>query len=128
MPYAIVIRNSPLVIKFRANKQVPNSPAQEQLFRSTLEGTQAKPNQINPYAGNYFTRIYDPRLDLDSAAAWYLAGPKGKTVTLFFLNGNQKPFLETREGFDVDAIEYKVRIDVAGKAVDYRALYKNAGE
>lgn len=98
----------------------------EQLFRSTLEGTQAKPNEINPYAGNYFTRVYDPRLD-GSPKAWYLAGPKGKTVTLFFLNGNQKPFLETREGFDVDAIEYKIRIDVAAKAVDYRALYKNAG-
>ncbi len=99
----------------------------EQLFRSTLEGTATNPNMINPYAGNYFTRVYDPRLDMDNAATWYLAGPKGKTVTLFFLNGNQKPFLETREGFDVDALEYKVRIDVAGKAVDYRALYKNAG-
>jgi hypothetical protein len=100
----------------------------EQIFRSTLEGTQAKPNEINPYAGKYFTRVYDPRLDSDDAKAWYLAGPKGKTIVVYFLNGNQKPFLETREGFDVDAIEYKVRIDVAAKAVDYRALYKNAGE
>ncbi len=100
----------------------------EQLFRSTLEGTQAKPSQINPYAGKYFTRVYDPRLDLDSVKAWYLAGPKGKTVTLFFLNGNQKPFMETKNGWNVDGVEYKVRIDVAGKAVDYRALQKNAGE
>jgi hypothetical protein len=99
----------------------------EQIFRSTLEGTQAKPGMINPYSGDYFTRVYDARLDPDSATAWYLAGPKDKTVKVFFLNGNQKPYLETKEGFDVDAIKYKVRIDCAAKAVDYRALYKNEG-
>jgi hypothetical protein len=99
----------------------------EQIFRSTLEGTQAKPGMINPYSGDYFTRVYDARLDPDSATAWYLAGPKDKTVKVFFLNGNQSPYLETKEGFDVDAIEYKVRIDCAAKAVDYRALYKNEG-
>jgi hypothetical protein len=99
----------------------------EQLFRSTLEGTQASPNQINPYAGNYFQRVYDARLDGDDANGWYLAGPKGKTVTMFFLNGIQKPYLETKDGFEVDAVEYKVRIDCAAAAVDHRALYMNDG-
>lgn len=99
----------------------------EQLFMSNLEGTQAKPGQANPYAGNYFIRVYDPRLDDDDANAWYLAGPKGKTVTVFFLNGNQVPYLESREGFNVDGIEYKVRIDCGAKAVDWRALYMNDG-
>jgi len=99
----------------------------EQLFLSNLEGTQAKPGQANPYAGNYFTRVYDPRLDDDDANAWYLAGPKGKTVTVFFLNGNQTPYLESREGFNVDGVEYKVRIDCGAKAVDWRAVYKNDG-
>jgi len=99
----------------------------EQLFLSNLEGTQAAPGQANPYAGNYFTRVYDPRLDDDDANAWYLAGPKGKTVTVFFLNGNQTPYLESREGFNVDGVEYKVRIDCGAKAVDWRAVYKNDG-
>jgi phage head maturation protease len=99
----------------------------EQLFLSNLEGTQAKPGQANPYAGNYFVRVYDPRLDDDDANAWYLAGPKGKTVTVFFLNGNQVPYLESREGFNMDGVEYKVRIDCGAKAVDWRALYKNDG-
>lgn len=99
----------------------------EQLFLSNLEGTQAAPGKANPYAGNYFTRVYDPRLDDDDANAWYLAGPKGKTVTVFFLNGNQVPYLESREGFNVDGVEYKVRIDCGAKAVDWRALYKNDG-
>lgn len=99
----------------------------EQLFMSNLEGTQAKPGQVNPYSGNYFARVYDSRLSDASTTAWYLAGPKGKTVTVFFLNGQQAPYLETKEGWSVDGVEYKVRIDAAAKAVDYRALYKNAG-
>lgn len=99
----------------------------EQLFLSAFEGTQAAPNKANPYTGNYFVRVYDPRLDLDSETAWYLAGPKGKTVTVFFLNGVQSPYLETREGFNVDGVEYKVRIDCGAKAVDWRALYHNEG-
>lgn len=100
----------------------------EQLFLSAYEGTQAAPAKANPYSGNYFIRAYDARLDLDSETAWYLAGPKGKTVTMFFLNGVQAPYLETREGFSVDGVEYKVRIDCAGKAVDWRALYRNEGQ
>lgn len=100
----------------------------EQILKSSLEGTQAKPNLINPYSGNYFTRVYEPRLDDDSPKAWYLAGPKGKTIKVFFLNGNQKPYMETRNGWDVDGVEYKVRMDCGAKAVDWRAIYKNAGE
>ncbi len=99
----------------------------EQILKSSLEGTQAKPNLINPYTGNYFTRVYEPRLDDDSAKAWYLAGPKGKTIKVFFLNGNQKPYMETRNGWDIDGVEYKVRMDCGAKAVDWRAVYKNAG-
>jgi hypothetical protein len=99
----------------------------EQFFLSALEGTQAAPGKANPYAGNYFTRVYDPRLDDDDPNAWYLVGPKGKTVTVFFLNGNQAPYLESREGFNVDGVEYKVRIDCGSKAVDWRAFYKNDG-
>ena len=48
-------------------------------------------------------------------------------MTVFFLNGNQTPYLESREGFNMDGVEYKVRIDCGAKAVDWRALYKNDG-
>lgn len=83
--------------------------------------------RINPYAGNRFTRVYDARLDDTSTAVWYLAGPKGKTITVFFLNGQQLPYMETRQGWSVDGVEYKVRIDAAAKAVDWKALVSNAG-
>ncbi len=81
----------------------------------------------NIYSGSVFTRVYEPRLDDDSAAAWYMSGPKGKTVTVFFLDGVEAPYMETKTGWTVDGVEYKVRIDAGARAMDYKALYRNAG-
>jgi hypothetical protein len=104
----------------------------EQFFNSGIIGgataTDAgRANLVNPYGGTRFTRVYDARLDDSSAAAWYLAGPKGKTVTMFFLPGQDGPFLDQEDGWSVDGMEYKVRIDAVAKAVDWKALVKNAG-
>jgi hypothetical protein len=104
----------------------------EQFFNSgQIGGTTAtdagRAMLINPYAGSRFTRVYDPRLDDNDAQRWYLAGPKGKTVNMYFLNGNQTPFMDTEQGWEVDGIEYKVRIDAVAKAVDWRALFANNG-
>jgi hypothetical protein len=100
--------------------------AAEQLFLSNYEGTQAKPGAVNPYFGNYFIRVYEPRLTDASPSAWYLAGAKGKTVKIFFLNGQQAPQLYTRDGWRVDGTEWKVKMRCAAKAVDWRSLYKYA--
>ena len=82
---------------------------------------------MNPYAGSYFTRVYEARLDDADSNAWYLAARKGKTVNVFFLDGKQTPYLETQQGWTVDGVEYKVRIDCNAKALDWRGLVKNAG-
>lgn len=76
----------------------------------------------NPYAGTKFTRVYESRLDDDSTSNWYLAAARGKTVKVFFLNGQQRPYMETRQGWSVDGVEYKVRIDAGAKAMDWRGL------
>jgi hypothetical protein len=89
---------------------------------SSLAATRA-----NPYAGAYFTRVYEPRLDDDDPAAWYLAAAKNKTIKAFFLNGVQKPYLDSKDGWSVDGVEYKVRIDVGAKAMDWRGLFLNDG-
>ena len=100
----------------------------EQFFMTNLiGGATNQTNLVNPYAGSYLTRIYESRIDDDSSTVWYLAGPKGKTITVFFLNGQQTPYMETKQGWSVDGIEYKVRIDAGAKAMDWRALYRNAG-
>jgi hypothetical protein len=90
-------------------------------------GSSAASTRANPYAGSRFTRVYDARLDDDSTTAYYFAGPKGKTVNVYFLNGVQTPYLESKQGWTVDGIEWKVRIDAGAKAVDWRAMVKNAG-
>jgi len=101
--------------------------AAEQFFNTVLiGGASDQPNLANPYSSK-FTRVYEPRLDDDSPTAWYLFGPKGKTVTVFFLNGVQAPYLETKQGWNVDGVEYKVRIDVGAKAMDWRGVFKNNG-
>lgn len=106
---------------FRSDKFSDNSTvATDSSFAST---------RVNPYAGNYFTRVYEPRLDDDSAHAWYLAGPKGKTIKVMFLNGKRGPTLEMiQPGFSVEGFEYAVVIDAGAYAVDYRGLYRNEGE
>jgi len=90
-------------------------------------GANAAATRTNPYAGSRFTRVYEPRLDDNSATAWYLAGPKGKTVKIFFLGGKREPYLEQRPGWYIDGLEFKVRIDAGAKAMDWRALVKNPG-
>ncbi len=83
--------------------------------------------RANIYGGNRFVRVYDSRLDEISQATWYLLGDPRRTVRLFFLDGQQEPFLDQMPGWSVDGIEYKVRIDCGAKAVDWKALVKNAG-
>jgi hypothetical protein len=98
-----------------------------EFLTNVVYGTQAKPNVKNPLVPYALTIVSDPRLDDNSATAYYLAGAKGKTVTVFFLDNKKVPVLETQNGWNVDGIEYKVRIDAGAKAVDWRALAKNAG-
>lgn len=84
--------------------------------------------RVNPYAGTRFTRVYEGRLDAAGlTAGWFAAARKGKTITVFFLNGVQTPYMETQKGWNVDGTEYKVRIDAGAKAVDWRGLYWNDG-
>ena len=72
--------------------------------------------------------VSDPRLDADSATAWYLAAGQGfDTIEVAFLDGNQAPVLEQQAGWSIDGTEFKVRIDAAAAPMDYRTWQKNAG-
>ena len=92
-----------------------------------FDAADAGATRTNIYAGNKFTRVYEARLDDDSETAWYLLSAKGKTVKVFFLGGNMAPYMETRQGWNVDGAEYKVRIDAGAKALDWKTMYKNPG-
>ena len=79
----------------------------------------------NPFQ-NSMNVVADHRLDTHNPAGWYLAAGMN-TVTVGFLNGQSSPYLESKDGWSVDGVEYKVRIDAAAVASDYRGLYYNDG-
>lgn len=88
----------------------------------------AKSSDFNPFAGALEV-VSEARLDANSATAWYLASDPNQidTVEYCYLEGQDGVYIETRQGFDVDGMEIKARLDFAAKAIDYRGLYKNAG-
>ena len=89
----------------------------------------AKSADIVPQSIRLLTLISEPRLDLASATAWYLAASPSQidTIEYAYLESQQGMYIETRAGFDVDGIEIKCRLDFGAKAIDWRGLYKNAG-
>lgn len=89
-----------------------------------VTSTQANPVAHNPFGGTYFQRVHEYRLDDADADAWYLAGHKGSTVTVFFLNGVMTPYMETQNGWNTDGVEMKVRMDAGAKALRSITLAK----
>jgi hypothetical protein len=73
--------------------------------------------------------VVEPRLDVNSALSWYLATDVGQAPVLYhgILDGQEGPLVTQQEGFDVDGMKFRCRIDVAFKAADWRAIYKNVG-
>lgn len=100
-----------------------------QFFATQLIGAvENQPNLYNPwFQGGGLTPIFDHGLDDNDDGTWYLAADKGKTVRVYFLNGVQSPYLESKDGWNIDGTEWKVRIDAAAAAVDYRGLFRNTG-
>ena len=78
---------------------------------------------------NALTVVWDARLDADSATQWYLAASPSMadTVEVAFLDGNDQPYMESKDGFKQDGVTYKVRIEAAAAALDFRGLYTNPG-
>jgi hypothetical protein len=94
--------------------------------------TAAQSSNVNSFtAGGRtpLTIIVEPRLDVASATAWYMATDVSQAPVLYHgvLDGQDGPQVTSMEGFDVDGMKFRCRIDVAFKAADWRAIYKNVG-
>ena len=82
---------------------------------------------VNPVRGT-FEVIADPRLSADSATQWYAtATQEFDTVEVAFLDGIQEPRVEEQTGWTVDGTEFKVGLDVAAAAMEFRSFVRNAG-
>ena len=75
-----------------------------------------------------FEVIEDARLDATSATIWFGAANPAMhdTIEVSYLDGISTPTLEQQGGWDIDGVEFKVRLDAAVKALDHRTLAKNA--
>jgi len=75
------------------------------------------------------TPITEPRLDGTSTTGWYLfADPAIAPVVVYgYLEGQEGPYTETRNGFDVDGVEVKIRHDFGCGVIDFRGAYLNDG-
>jgi Mu-like prophage major head subunit gpT len=85
---------------------------------------------VNPFKG-LLQPLIEPLLDLNSPLSWYLfVGGDQPTapVEYAFLDGNEGVYTETRIGFEVDGVEFKVRLDFGAGVQDFHGAYKNAGE
>lgn len=73
--------------------------------------------------------VADPRLDAISETAWYLTASPNQISTLVrgYLAGQPRPFLDSQEGFEVDALSWKTRLDFCVGILDFRGLFKSAG-
>ncbi len=94
--------------------------------------TPALSSSVNPFGATGrtpLTAIVEPRLDVASATAWYMATDQSAAPLLYHgvLDGQEGPMVTQQEGFDMDGMKFRCRIDVAFKAADWRAGYKNVG-
>jgi hypothetical protein len=89
----------------------------------------AETQNVVPQSIRTLSPISEPRLDAMSETAWYLAASPNQidTIEYAYLEGQQGAYIESRNGFDVDGVEIKCRLDFGAKAIDWRGLFKNPG-
>lgn len=82
-----------------------------------------KPNVVN---GLYRDIVDTPRLS-GTRRYSFADATEAPVLEVAFLDGMQQPYLEVKDGFDVDGAQYKVRLDYGVAAVDTRGAVTNAG-
>lgn len=82
-----------------------------------------RPNKVR---GQYSDIVDTPRL---SGTRFYslASAMDAPVLEVAFLDGQQEPFLELQNGFDVDGGRYKVRLDFGIAAIDHRGAVTSAG-
>ncbi|ENN7203823.1 Clp protease ClpP [Escherichia coli] len=118
---------APVVDENSIRAQVPTameSVANQVIRSSSVKGADINAGIINPVK-DFATVIAEPRLDDNSQTTFYLAASKGSdTIEVAYLNGVDTPYIDQMEGFSVDGVTTKVRIDAGVAPVDHRGLVK----
>lgn len=79
----------------------------------------------NPWPN--ITPVFSPHITINTKKWWAIAGPKGKTVTVYGLGGPPRPVVDERAEFTAASWTFKVTMDFIAKADDWRYLAANYG-
>lgn len=94
---------------------------------ASVKGADANSGVINPIQ-NFAEVIPEPRLDDAATLDWYQTAARGRdTIEVAYLNGVETPYIEQQQGFNVDGVATKVRIDAGVAPRDHRGLVKVKG-
>jgi len=98
----------------------PQETAAQQVVATV---TPTQPTQVNPFAGQLGV-VTEPRLN--AAGSWWLFAQPSQAgvIALVRLNGQTAPALDSRDGFDVDGVEFRVRHDVGAGVLDHRGAVR----
>jgi phage head maturation protease len=89
-----------------------------------------KITDIVPEYVRALTPIEEGRLSaINSGKAWFMVADPNQidTIEYAYLEGNEGPYTETEQGFDIDGMRVKVRQDFGAAPIDWRGLFKNNG-
>jgi hypothetical protein len=90
-------------------------------------GAGTKNNTVPNSVRGTFEVIADARLDDSSTSKWYGVADQAMhdVVTVDYLDGNEAPTMEQQQGWNVDGVEFKVRLDASAKALDWKTMQRN---
>jgi hypothetical protein len=109
---------APRFIVCGPDKEVAADSAVATLYPATV-------SNVNPFVGRLEVRV-DAHI---TGNQWYLFSDPtvAPAIEYAYLSGEPGPSVFVRQGFDVDGVETKVRLDFGAGWLDFRAAFKNAG-
>lgn len=95
--------------------------AKQVLGSASVEGADINSGIINPIR-DIVPTVKSARLQVANPKSWYLINKEAIEVS--YLDGIDTPYMEQQQGFTVDGVSTKVRIDAGVNVIDYRGIVK----
>ena len=96
-------------------------------LEAQLQEPAGKLQMPNRVKGLFRDIVGTPRLQ--GSRYYAFADPNvAPAIEVVFLNGNQEPYTEMKEGWRIDGTEWKVRFDYGVGALNWRSAATNAGQ
>lgn len=116
-------RGEPLAIEpeFMLVPTSLHTRAKQVLGSASVEGADVNSGIINPIR-DVVPALKSARLQIADPKSWYLINKEAIEVS--YLDGIDTPYMEQQNGFTVDGVATKVRIDAGVNVIDYRGIVK----